>query len=52
MKEKASVSFTVVWMKDVFNCQAITDKQISYRMSTEQIMFLLTSVNLEPDGYI
>lgn len=35
-----------------FQLPAITDEQISYRMSTEQIMFLLTGVNLGSAGYI
>lgn len=35
-----------------FQLPSITDDQISYRMSTEQIMFLLSGVNLESGGYI
>jgi transposase len=35
-----------------FQLPAITDEQVSYRMSTEQIMFLLTGVTLEAGGYI
>lgn len=35
-----------------FQLPAITDDQISYKMTTEQIMFLLSGVNLEAGGYI
>jgi transposase len=35
-----------------FQLPAISDDQISYKMSTEQMMFLLSGVNLESGGYI
>lgn len=35
-----------------FQLPAISDEQISYRMSTEQLMFMLSGVNLESGGYI
>jgi transposase len=34
-----------------FQLPAISDDQINYQMSTEQIMFLLSGVNLESGGY-
>jgi transposase len=35
-----------------FQLLAITDDQISYKMSTEQLLFLLCGVTLETGGYI
>lgn len=35
-----------------FQLPAITDDQISYKMTTEQLLFLLSGVTLETGGYI
>jgi hypothetical protein len=49
MKRRASVYFTG---DGSFQLPPIANDQVSYKMSTEQIVFMLSGMSLEVGGYV